>query len=333
MSIYRRGASGIWWVRFQTNGREIRTSTGTSDRKKALEIERRMRSQADEDIHCIRMQRSLKRTFGEAVVHWLESREYPTSMESHIRSVTAELKDVQLTDILPAVEAMRAKYAKQGLSPLTVNRRLAVVKRVLTLAHRRWKWINEPLASHIELCSEKGSMREVFLTAEEIDVLISAIPDEAVRDFALVASLTGMRRGELLALKPSHLRPGCVLLTSDITKSSKPRAIPLLEEVEEILKKRLPWKFNHSAVEYQFRLARSAVGMGHVRFHDLRHSFASRLVENPEVPMGVVRDLLGHSSLSITSRYSHLRRETLARAVNTLRRDVQTTPEKEGVEK
>ena len=58
--------------------------------------------------------------------------------------------------------------------------------------------------------------------------------------------------------------------------------------------------------------------MSHVRIHDLRHTFASWLASNPEIPMTVVRDLLGHSSLATTNKYSHLREDALKNAIDKL---------------
>jgi site-specific recombinase XerD len=79
------------------------------------------------------------------------------------------------------------------------------------------------------------------------------------------------------------------------TKDRKPRAVPLPPAA-----------------------AREAAGLPHVRFHDVRHTYASWLVQQGQ-PLAAVRDLLGHSSLAVTSRYSHLAPEHLKKAVAGLK--------------
>jgi site-specific recombinase XerD len=71
-------------------------------------------------------------------------------------------------------------------------------------------------------------------------------------------------------------------------------------------------------VTTHWQAARTAVGRPDVRLHDLRHSFASWLVKGG-ASMPTVRDLLGHSSLAVTSRYAHLSRPDLKRAVRKLK--------------
>jgi integrase len=118
---------------------------------------------------------------------------------------------------------------------------------------------------------------------------------------------TGLRRGELLALTPEHVRNGTILLRANETKGKKARAVPVHPAIEEILRERLPIGIRSAALNAHWDQARTACGLKHVRWHDLRHSFASWLAANPSVPLTEIRDLLGHSSLAITNKYAHLR--------------------------
>ena len=63
------------------------------------------------------------------------------------------------------------------------------------------------------------------------------------------------------------------------------------------------------------------MGKPDLRMHDLRHTFASWLLENPEMALTTVRDLLGHSSLTVTSKYGHMKSDTFEAVSRTLSGD------------
>ena len=75
-----------------------------------------------------------------------------------------------------------------------------------------------------------------------------------------------------------------------------------------------------SDLRKQWDRARLLSGLEHVRFHDLRHTFASWLAADSSIPLTVIRDILGHSSLAVTSRYSHLRTDALDAVQQSLNR-------------
>jgi integrase len=136
-----------------------------------------------------------------------------------------------------------------------------------------------------------------------------------LRDFIWFAALSGMRRGEILSLTPDSIIDGAARLA--ISKSGRARAVPLPQAALRIAKRRLPWQLTISNLNKLFREARESAGMEHVRLHDLRHTYASWLVQAGE-SLATVRDLLGHSSLQVTSRYAHLDLQHLRRAVARL---------------
>lgn len=153
-----------------------------------------------------------------------------------------------------------------------------------------------------------------------------------LRPAVLVSLNTGVRRGELLTLRWSDVDLDRAILTvrDEHAKSSKRRHIPLNTEALTTLK---AWKKQaHSefvfAGETGVPINEIKTAWGNVldaakiqkfRWHDLRHTFASRLVQRG-VDLNVVRELLGHASLTMTLRYSHLAPEHRAAAVATLDR-------------
>jgi site-specific recombinase XerD len=90
-------------------------------------------------------------------------------------------------------------------------------------------------------------------------------------------------------------------------------------EAARIAAKRLPFQIGAALLRKRFDAARAAAGLPAVHFHDLRHTYASWLVQAGQ-PLTSVRDLLGHSSSAVTDRYSHLAQTHLRAAVSKLPR-------------
>jgi integrase len=144
------------------------------------------------------------------------------------------------------------------------------------------------------------------------------------------ALLTGMRRGELLSLKWEHIRNGFIYLEAAMVKSGKGRQIPVNDRLAEVLKEvrrgnqfKSEFVFCDSqdrrfyAVKRSFTSACRRAGVEAFRFHDLRHTFASRLVMRG-ASLKAVQELLGHADLKMTMRYAHLSHEHLRDSVNLL---------------
>jgi integrase len=152
-----------------------------------------------------------------------------------------------------------------------------------------------------------------------------------LQPMVLLALNTGLRRGEVLQLRWAdvELLRRELIVRGDNAKNGKTRYIPLNNEALTTLQQ---WRSNSSSTEWVFarqdgkrmravksswkRVLRSAA-IADFRWHDLRHHFASRLVMNG-VDLNTVRELLGHSDLSMTLRYAHLSPEHKADAVARL---------------
>ncbi len=169
-----------------------------------------------------------------------------------------------------------------------------------------------------------------YLSKEECQALINAC-DPHVKPIVITALNTGMRRGEILGLKWEQvdLKHGFILL--DKTKNGDRREIPINNTLEAIfLDKNLirpidiPYVFYdaitgkpYQNVKRSFYTACKRVGIKDFHFHDLRHTFASQLVM-AGVDITTVSRLLGHKSLSMTLRYSHLAPSHMVKAVDVL---------------
>lgn len=140
----------------------------------------------------------------------------------------------------------------------------------------------------------------------------------------LLAMNTGLRRGELTALTWDDIDLERKLLTvrAGYAKSGKARHIPLNSEAADVLRR---WKrqrpngrlFPVATIKKSWSALLRRAGIRAFRFHDIRHHFASRLVQ-AGVDLNSVRELLGHSDMAMTLRYAHLAPRNTAAAVELL---------------
>ncbi len=303
--LHKRGK--IYHIKFKAGGVTYQRSSRTSNLRKAQELERHMRTEVARELHALRTGIPVDRTYGEALDKWIEDGA-PESMLSHATNTRLYLEEIPLHLVVPAAHLMKANMLKRKLSPQTINRRLAVVRRVLNVAFKEWEWIREPLGQKIKLLSEKGMAREFYLSAEEVDRLVAAIRDEEARKVVLLAAYTGLRRGELLSLTPSNWQSPYIVLTNK-TKGKKARTVPVIGGLHHLMT--LPFKIGEEQLRAAFEDARDSIGRPDIRMHDLRHTYASWLAKDPEIPLAMLRDLLGHSGLAVTSKYAHLRSDTM----------------------
>lgn len=236
-------------------------------------------------------------------------------------------------------DGYQAQALARGLKPRTINTHLALVSRTLHVAFE-WGVLSSPPPKMAFL--RPGPGRTAFLSADDAHALLSATDGQEVGVMIRVALRTGVRLGELLALRWEDVDwAGATLkiertqgLRADTTgtpKGGKPRAIPLAPSVVSALKAHRhlkgPWVFCGSkATPYvpntalkMLRRACAAANIPRVTWHVLRHTFASHLVMT-NTPLRVVQELMGHATLEMTMRYSHLTPEVSAVAVARLDR-------------
>lgn len=312
MPIRKRGST--WQVSVSVAGRRIRISAGQgASREQAQELEAKIQN----DAFAERLGRKQKRYIEDALSYWLNGERQTLRSTDYANKIKHLIPFIQgrLLGAAPevAAQATRAWIAK-GLKPATINRRLAILRRVCVLAFKSWGWLDRPVT--IQLLGGEVR-RHIYLTPTEADSLFAASPCQVVADVLRLAVLTGLRRGELLGLKQSEYL-GTRLALQPRTKNGRPRVVPLHPEAQRILARlRVPLPVTDWWLRKNFEIARNAVGMKHVRFHDLRHTCASWLVQRG-APLTAVRDLLGHSNTSVTSRYAHLAVGNLVDCINLL---------------
>jgi len=248
---------------------------------------------------------------------------------SYVKGMNHQFSSQYLDEITPFhIESYKAARLKQGVTKSTVNRCLAILRKMLTLAVE-WGYLQKDAVPKMRFFPEKDNLKERILTPEEERRLIgSSYP--ALRSILIVALHSGMRLGEILGLRWDQVDLKARRIRVERTKSGKIRFIevntPLLHELHQLraLDGRSPYVFLNpdtgkplTSVRTAFMAACRRAGISGLRFHDLRHTFATRLNLLGADPI-TIRDLLGHSSLKITERYTHSDQDQKRRAVELL---------------
>ncbi|MGM8850004.1 tyrosine-type recombinase/integrase [Salinicola halophyticus] len=305
-TVSQRKDRNTWVVRCTIDGQRTQRTFRTEGEARQFALKAEAQRQEDEFNGV--MGRKPKFTFSEGLQRMVS--EYDVrSQKQHILLVAKWMDDhapsvIIGQELLDAARKMQKALKEKGLAQSTINNRTQVIKRVLSLAYREWDWIDLPLDGKLRKPSPKNE-RHIYLTEVELAELLEAVPERyrVERRVILLAMLTGMRRGELLGLEPGNVHNGRVVLRPNQTKSGKPRVIPLTEEALPLVES-LPFDTTGDRVRGAFEKAREKIDRPEIRFHDLRHCYASLLASKGEA-LTSIRDLLGHSSLVVTSRYAH----------------------------
>lgn len=313
MALSKRTPGGPWWTRFSVRGQRVFKSCRTSDKDAAEEFETLLRarywrqSQLGETVHTWREAVSrLKREAG-----WRKStrarNEFALEFFTHIDQVA-----------VGAINADVARAARDFVEttqkPASANRIMAVFRQVLN-ACVKWGWTTHappvPMAHIAEREPANASI-------EQCQRLIAELP-EHLRPPTLYSLLTGMRAGNTrdLTWDRVDLDRGRVTVASAHYKGKRSVGFDLLPEVVELLKtqqgkhathvftykgERIRGYFNTKA----FRKARKRAGLERLRWHDLRHTFASWAAIGGASEL-VLMQLGGWTSTRMPARYAHLR--------------------------
>ena len=327
MGLFKRGQ--IWWMRFTVNGQQVRRSTDTDDKKLAQRIYAKARGQVAEGRWFDTLpgdEKTFKEMMDRYKAEYLPLKSHPKKYESLISSLVSFFGSYRVSEITPSLISqykIKRRHVKVAL-----NRELSLLKVVFNLAIREWQWVKENPVSMVKLEKEHpGRVR--YLTEEEFDRLLNEFP-EWLKSIVMVARHTGLRKENILSLTWSQVDLFRRLITIDHTKNNERLSIPLNETLLSLFKQlsrvrhiNSPYVFSkpdgsrYRFIHNEFRKAVKRAGVTDFKFHDLRHCFASALVQKG-VELYQVQRLLGHRSNAMTQRYAHLSPEHLRDAVNKL---------------
>lgn len=295
-------------VRIQHAGRRLSRTVAT--RADAQYLEAKLRQRINDGRAGRVPTHSLQEAFHRFLTGEASRLKSYESIASVVRRIFGQIQGKSLHEVVEAAAEIERQGLADGLLPATVNRRLAILRRVAKLAYKRWGWLENDLGAKISLLPGERK-RHTYLTMPQAQRLIAASSGK-VREALRWALLTGMRRGELLKVRPSSFRDGTVLIEE--SKSGKPRSIPLPAELDP---RKFPYGLSEAVLERGFRAARSRARLEGVWLHDLRRTYGTWLLQNG-ASLAAIRDLLGHSDITMTSRYLGASSSDLKAAVRML---------------
>jgi len=253
----------------------------------------------------------------------------------------ADIEDF-ITELKKPGRLTEHQKADRVRRPATINRYVSLLRHMFNWAVGLEYLDRSPMRRgnvNLILGEREDSRRHRRVSADEEQRLFQHAPQD-LRPMIVVALDSGMRRGEVLALRWSDVdeRPGWIRVRGETAKSGRTRWVPVsttrFQAVLDYLrldaegqgKQPETLVFSNEAGEplsYQrkvwVRLLRQT-GISDLRWHDLRREYASRLVEHG-VPLSQVRDLLGHASITTTERYDNQKPEALQEAAKLLETD------------
>lgn len=242
------------------------------------------------------------------------------------------MDEIDRQDIIRMHNERRAS----GAAPGSANRLLILMRFIFNLAI---KWevpgVKANPCMGVPLMEENNKM-ERYLSVQEAQRLFEAVckSDNAMLQFIVrMLILTGARKREVLDAKWQDFDLERRLWRIPISKSGRARHVPLSDGAQEVLlalprRPDCDWAFANPdtgkpfvSIFYAWNTARQHAGLADVRMHDLRHSFASLLINSGRT-LYEVQHILGHTQVKTTQRYAHLRQDTLLDAANVATRAV-----------
>lgn len=301
------------------NGKRLRESTGTKDRRAAQQFHDKLKADVWRQH---RLGERPVRLWEEAVIRFVHETNAKKSHEDDkrmLRELAPAFRDRPLQDLSWDFISETVETLKARASASTKNRHYALIRSILRRAERYWNWIDR--APVIRLHREPpGRVR--FLSPEEMQRLLDELPSHQ-SDVVVFAVATGLRAGNIRRLRWSNvdLKAKALRFPAGEMKSGQAHGVPLNRVALEILERQRGVHPTHvftfrghpiaNLNTRAFREVLARAGIGDFRFHDLRHCFASFLVQSG-VPMNIVRELGGWQTEAMVRRYAHLSPHHLA---------------------
>jgi integrase len=262
----------------------------------------------------------------------VRKRSWKTDLGFYRLRLKDEFGDYRLNQITRQhIQTFHTRMSDEGLAAATSNHYLKLLKHSLNLAID-WDMLDINPASRIPLFFEDNKV-ENLLSDEQLERLMMVLKIDENRNVCLIAIFllsTGVRLNEALQAKWSQVdqKNRVWRIPASNSKSKRTRAVPLNDSALDVLNQLTTRdRYEHVFINFQTELPyttiskvwgrlRTKAGLPHLRIHDLRHQFASFLVNSGQT-LFMVQQILGHSSPAVTQRYAHLSTKSLQEAANT----------------
>ena len=349
MSVFKRPGAETYSFNFQVRGRRISGNTQARNKKDAEAVERQLKAKAKADMEAERRTGNGPPTLNDAAGrYWQEAgKDHRDSAATHRNLVRLieyfgagkrldEIGDADVSALIAwrRTQTLRGRKGGKPVSHSTVNRSTTeVLRKLFTRARKAWGYqFREPNWSQHHLKEPQGRVRELHAPEEQA---LSAAARSDYSPWISFALLTGLRRAETLITWDCVNWEARTIVTTG--KGGRRVSTPLTEAVAAVLEplnghhpeavftytaqrtrgeivrgRRYPITYEGGKTEWQ-RLIKRA-GVKGFRFHDLRHTTATRLLRETG-NLETVRRALNHRDISTTSRYAHVNDSEVADAL------------------
>lgn len=324
-TLYKRKSSDNWQIEYtDPNGKRIQRSAGTVDEAAARQYAAQLEHEAWQQA---RLKAKPPRPWQEAVIRWLTESSHKRSLDDDkliLRWLHPHLHGVLLNDIdRRKVEAIRQAKLEEGAKPATANRMLALLRAILNKAVNEWEWLDS--APKVTMGRvEKPTPR--WLTHAEAMKLIGFLPPH-LAEMARFSLVTGLRESNVTRLQWAQIdleRKHC-WVNAEQAKGKRGIAVPLNADALSCIRRQIGKHETHVFTyrgepvtrcnNHGWRTAVKKAGLDGVRWHDLRHTWASWHVQNG-TPLHILQELGGWASLDMVKVYAHLSPSHLAEYAN-----------------
>jgi integrase len=272
----------------------------------------------------------------EEYLRYYRANRRPRSVERHemaYRALKPFFAGKRIEAITPLlIERYKRERKAQKRSDVTINRELAFLKNLFTQAITWGKATMNPV-KQVRLFREDNARTRFLTEEEEARLLVHCNPQ--LKPLVITALQSGFRKSELLSLRWENVdfRHRLIKVDAAYTKTYEARSVPMTETLTATLKSlkmsapcdSTAAVFGYRQMTKTFTRAVTRAGLVDFTFHDLRHTFASRLVM-AGVDLATVKELMGHKHITMTLRYTHLAPGHMRSAIAALDRFGEKVP-------
>ena len=342
MAIYKNKKNGKWYARGCVNHQRYhRHLEGVSGKTEANEMDAVIRREIslrqrgllkeEEKRHKLSEGIALWHTASKKNVDYEHDKKMIEVIEAYFKADKTYLDEITMSKATAFQtyvwkDMSNSRTKKKGHAPATANRYVAKLRKVMSLSVQEGYISTNPLKNLEDL--EENNERQRYLEPDEEERLFKALAKH-LKPIVYIELRTGLRRGKVLQLKWQDVNFKSMTIKVVKIKKGKPvpTAIPLSQDAKKCLLS-LPhlseYVFTnpktgtgYTTISKGFSKALERAKIEDFRFHDLRHTVGSRMIDNG-VSMRTIQEQLGHSSITTTERYTHPTNEARIEAVNGL---------------
>jgi integrase len=336
---------GSWWAGGRRVKRKLgpKRQAGGREGLTRVQAERELRKRIESEVVVAPAQRLTVCDAGERYVDHLEHvmERKRTTIQDYRGYLRRHLGPFFGNRPLDRIDAARVmSYLKRkragGLSTKTVQNHLNFLHGVFAFAMKRGWAASNPVAQVDRPKKSRSPHRRLrFLSPVELDALIRSVPDDVLghveRPLYLTAAMTGLRQGELLALRWSDVdwAAGRIRVADSYTrgkidtpKSDLGRSVPMADRVARALEQHFQQSFyaddddlvfchpetghvlDPSKLRKRFKEALARARVNQITFHELRHTFGTQMAA-AGAPLRAIQEWMGHADAKTTEIYAH----------------------------